>query len=345
MIAEIVLPSGTTHVSVFNIPYLFVEALYPPNPNLRPSNVRFTSKTPLTDAQWNMVKDLWPDAHQGDRDADAGLRKDAIEQHKSAIERAIHSGAVTAHFHTGIPVPQECRDLFNTWVTVNDFREYAKQFQIGVGVNTPVDNVETSATVDTAKASYSAGSDTASEHDFPGNPRATFRAMQGLTADEVTISFVGDKAESGLGANSMLEISARGVKKRVPLSELSLLDKNRGVLNGDGAMLLSMTRKGGHPRTDANAAKMKRLRKVLREYLGIDGDPFESFRKGPGWVPRFKIADNRGAADDRAKRDAEKFRTVSYEQLTESGREPGEEHPYDQEGDDADVWLKKNDPG
>lgn len=57
-----------------------------------------------------------------------------------------------------------------------------------------------------------------------GNRCKVFRAMEKLTADEVSMTFVGDENESGMG-NNMLEISARGVTRRVPLAELDLVDR------------------------------------------------------------------------------------------------------------------------
>jgi hypothetical protein len=100
--------------------------------------------------------------------------------------------------------------------------------------------------------------------------------------------------------------------------------------------------------TGANAAKMKRLRDVFGAHLGICADPFEPYRKGAGWVPRFKIMDKRGAADERAKREAER-RTDSYEQLNERGDRFADTGPagslLDADTDDADEWLRNNDPG
>ena len=160
------------------------------------------------------------------------------------------------------------------------------------------------------------------------NPCAVFLAMENLDASELTITFVGDKSETGLGANNMLEILARKETRRVALAVLELVDRRRGSTNSQGVVLLGMALKKKLTHTGANAAKMKRLRDVFRSHLGIRGDPFESYRKGAGWVPRFKIADNRGAADERAKREAER-RTDSYEQLNERGDQFADTGPAD----------------
>ena len=181
------------------------------------------------------------------------------------------------------------------------------------------------------------------------NQCAVFLAMKNLTADEVGITFVGDKAESGIGTNNLLEISARSETKRVALAEIGLIDLHRSSLNDQGVILLGMAQKKILPSTGPNRKKISRLRAVFRNHLGISDDPFYPYRKsvGCGWEPRFKINDNRGAADERARREAER-RTMSYEQLMESGEKIGDSNlthqSFDSENDAADDWLKKNDP-
>lgn len=145
-----------------------------------------------------------------------------------------------------------------------------------------------------------------------GKEREIFRTMENLSASEVSIAFVGDKSESGLGANNMLEVSARNVTRRVPLGVLDLVDRRRGTLNSQAAMLLGMAQ-GRCPRSNGrNATKVTRLRKLLRSHLGVQGDPFWPYRKDVGWEPRFKVTDRRGAADLRARKEGER-RTVPYE--------------------------------
>lgn len=176
---------------------------------------------------------------------------------------------------------------------------------------------------------------------------AAFLAMKNLTADEVSITFVGDKTESGIGANNLLEITARGDTRLVALATIDLIDLHRRSLNGQGVILLGMAQRMILPSTGSNRKKISRLREVFRSHLGITDDPFDPYRKGAGWVPRFKIYDSRGAADERARREAER-RTTSYEQLMESGEKIGDSspshHSFDSENDDADDWLKNNDP-
>ena len=182
---------------------------------------------------------------------------------------------------------------------------------------------------------------------IPENQCEIFRAMKSLTADEVSVTFVGDKTESGIGANSMLEISARRKTRRVALAVLDLVDRRQGSLNSQGVILLGMAQKKKLTRTEPHATKMTRLREVFHKHLGINDDPFSLYRKGVGWEPHFKIFDNRGAADERAKREAER-RTESYEQLNESGEKGDDtnqsQQSFDSENDATGGWLKDNDP-
>lgn len=117
------------------------------------------------------------------------------------------------------------------------------------------------------------------------NPCDVFLAMESLDASELTIAFVGDKSETGLGANNMLEIVARKEIRRVALAVLELVDRRGGSANSQGVVLLGMALKKKLTHTGANAAKMKRVRDVFRAHLGIRGDPFEPYRQSAGWVP------------------------------------------------------------
>lgn len=157
----------------------------------------------------------------------------------------------------------------------------------------------------------------------PENPFDVFRALKKLTADEVSITFVQVKNASGIGANNLLEISARGKTKRVALAAFDLENMQSGGLNAQGAILLDMAQRRYPKHSNPTAVKMTLLRRALRKCLGIQDDPFEKYRRGTGWEPRFKIEDKRGAADERAKREAER-RTDSYEQMNERGDTAGD---------------------
>ena len=179
------------------------------------------------------------------------------------------------------------------------------------------------------------------------DPCSAFRSMKNLTADEISITFVGDKNEYGIGANNLLEISARDTTKSVALAAIGLIDMHSRQLNSQCTILLGMAQKIKLPYSSANSKKISRLRGVFRSYLNCTDDPFDLYRKAVGWNPRFKISDNRGAADVRAKREAER-RTSSLEQLQEKGTQFAQDDQTQSfEGDDADdayEWLKNRNP-
>lgn len=173
-----------------------------------------------------------------------------------------------------------------------------------------------------------------------------FRNMEKLTANDVSLALVGDKLETGVGANNLLEISARGLTRHVALAAIGLIDLNRGGLNSQGIILLGMAQKKKITNPALNKKRISRLRKLLCIHLGINTDPFERYRKGEGWKPSFQIEDKRGAADERAKKEAE-FRTVSFDQFLESGEKIDENYqthqPFDLENDPAGNWLASDD--
>lgn len=177
------------------------------------------------------------------------------------------------------------------------------------------------------------GGDINTDQGASGNPCDVFLTMQNLTADEVSIAFVGDKTESGVGANNMLEISARHVTKRVALAALDLINRSNGSLNIQGGILLGMAYGNKLTHSNTRAQGITRLRRVFMKHLGIKA-PFDPCRKGAGWEPRFKIYDKRGAADERAKREAER-RTDSYEQM-KAGDTNQTHQPLGSENDAAD---------
>ena len=218
-------------------------------------------------------------------------------------------------------------------VETEDFAEVAQSGDISTERGHPASVDGTKVPSDTIKGALA-------------SPCAVFLAMKNLVASELSLAFVGDKSESGLGANNMLEIFARGTTKRAALAALDLVDLRRGTLNSQGVILLGMAQNHKLPRNDKNAKKMTRLREVFRRNFGVVGDPFEQYRKSAGWVPHFKISDNRGLADERARQDAERL-TVSFDQLTEIGvqfTDPDESHSaFEHEDDAADEWLKNND--
>ncbi len=176
---------------------------------------------------------------------------------------------------------------------------------------------------------------TAVEVPNSGNSTLVFREMAGLNASELALAFVGDKPESGLGANNMLEVSARDQKRRIPLASLELVNRVTGAPNGQCAILLGLTQGSKIRNLSANTSKMKRLRRVFLNHFGIDKDPFEPYTHACGWMPLFTITDKRGAADERAKKEAEE-RMASLEQLAETGIQFS-----DRSNSGADDWMRE----
>ena len=178
------------------------------------------------------------------------------------------------------------------------------------------------------------------------SPVTVFRNMSGLDAEELTIAFVGDAAEFGLGANNMLKISARTVVRTVPLAALDLVDRRKGTLNSQCAVLLGMASGKELPPDDSHPQKLTRLREIFKKHLGLD-NPFHPYsERTGGGAPRFKLEDRRGAADERARQDAEK-RTTSLDDLADRGFVVANHHrmhqPFDVEDDIAAAWMKEND--
>ncbi|TSA09630.1 MAG: hypothetical protein D4R79_13380 [Comamonadaceae bacterium] len=171
---------------------------------------------------------------------------------------------------------------------------------------------------------------------------AVFRELKNLDVSEFSIAFVGDKEESGTGINNMLEISAREVTRRIPLASLELVNRHKasGGLNAVGLILLAMTKNKVIGKTDENEKSVSRFRAIIKKKLGIVGNPFEPYRQGVGWAPLFKLADKRGAADARAKHDAER-RTQSLDELKENGIEFSDASS-ENAVDPADEWMKRS---
>jgi hypothetical protein len=124
------------------------------------------------------------------------------------------------------------------------------------------------------------------------------------------------------------------------------MDRRTGAVNSQGVVLVGIATGRKLPASNENSAKLSRLRKLFRSNFGVD-EPFFPYNPKEGWSPRFQIVDGRGATDERARRDAER-RSVSLEQYLESGARLNahliSEDPSEQEGDDADRWLRENDP-
>lgn len=180
-----------------------------------------------------------------------------------------------------------------------------------------------------------------------------FRSMPSLSGDELNITFIGgipenDKAD--LGANNMLKISARNATRTVALASLDLVNKQRGGVNGEGAILIGFMQGKEPLKNEANATKICRLRNIFKKHLGITSSPFQV--KALGWKPRFKIEDKRGAGEERNKREIERYKIDSLDEMNARGemasdtnqtqQSSEENYPFNEEDDDAAVFLRDN---
>jgi hypothetical protein len=172
------------------------------------------------------------------------------------------------------------------------------------------------------------------------NHCADFLALPDLLAREVSIEFV-----AGDSGGVILNVSARKVKHRIALAELGLIDRRKGVMNTQGGLLLGLAQ-GRRIKTSSQktAKQFERLRNALKSSLGIKDNPITN-QDGVGYLPTVQLADKRGTADMRAKREAER-RTVSLDELQESGIQfegnVRAECDNESEGDAADEWLRKS---
>ncbi|MDO8261791.1 MAG: hypothetical protein Q7T21_01045 [Gallionella sp.] len=231
--------------------------------------------------------------------------------------------------------------FFIEWALSKSFTPDWLDWAIGTGRYTQKDELGEAGSPDLDKVRFTTPPELPIESPLVegctgGNSTLAFQEMTDLNASELALAFVGDKPESGLGANNMLQVSARGQKRRIPLAALDLVNKRKGTPNGECGILLGLTQGFKPKNSSANTQKMKRLRNVFLHHFGISKDPFEPYLGATGWVPLFKIEDRRGLADERAKKEAEE-RMVSLEQLAEKGIQQSE-----RSNDDADDWMKEN---
>jgi hypothetical protein len=161
------------------------------------------------------------------------------------------------------------------------------------------------------------------------DPLSVFREMENLTPDEIRLRFA---------PNAIIEVSARKVLRRVPYAAFDLIDRRTGgELNKLGGILLAICENRVVPKTGkGNGKAISRLRTVFAKQLGLQGDPFSR-----EWRPNFQIEDARQAADERAKREAER-RTVSFDEERHSSEYPfgGSDDDPSTQGDPADLWLR-----
>ena len=101
--------------------------------------------------------------------------------------------------------------------------------------------------------------------------------------------------------NNFVEVGGPAKKIKVSLDWLELMNKTEGIPNVVFELLLKMAK--GRKVSSKQKHLVSRLRRTLEEKFSLPGDPIH-FEEQGGYVPNFKIVDDRNAADERAKTEA-----------------------------------------
>ncbi len=174
----------------------------------------------------------------------------------------------------------------------------------------------------------------------PSPALADFRSMNRLSWNEIQIDFV-----AGESGSPLLNISARQKARRITFAELELVNRKTGDMNHQCGALLAIASGQRLPTTPEMPRRVSRLRTALKKHFGIDSDPFETYNDQAGYKPAFGISDKRNAADERARKNAER-KTISYEDWKEhkSGSENRNIDDDDSNDDEATRWFMSNAP-
>jgi len=148
----------------------------------------------------------------------------------------------------------------------------------------------------------------------------------------------------------------KGVHKRKNFRELGLMAKRKSSPNQLGIILIGLSIGKKYPAgrylQPNEKTAISKLRACLKLLTGIANDPFFPHNQTDGWIPRFNLIDDRRNADERAK---EKIIFDLLDDKTEHElyeKNPDEEYDledhtpdFDEEGDDADQFLKNQKKG
>jgi len=120
----------------------------------------------------------------------------------------------------------------------------------------------------------------------------SFEALGAKLWSDITLRFL---------KNDMIEVGGPSKKIKVSLDQLGLMNKTEGKPNVAFDLLLKMAK--DRKISSKQKHQVSRLRRTLEEKFSLPGDPFQ-FEEQRGYVPNFKIIDDRNAADERAKNEA-----------------------------------------
>ena len=120
----------------------------------------------------------------------------------------------------------------------------------------------------------------------------SFEALGAKLWSDITLRFL---------KNDFVEVGGPDKKIRVSLERLDLMNRTKGKPNVAFDLLLKMAIR--RKVSSKQKQSISRFRRTLEEKFKLPGDPFQ-FEEQRGYVPNFKIIDDRNAADERAKNEA-----------------------------------------
>ncbi len=120
----------------------------------------------------------------------------------------------------------------------------------------------------------------------------SFEALGAKLWSDITLRFL---------KNNFVEVGGPAKKIKVSLDWLDLMNKTEGKPNVAFNLLLKMAK--DRKISSEQKHQVSRLRGTLEEKFSLPGDPFQ-IEEQRGYVPNFKVIDDRKAADERAKKEA-----------------------------------------
>ena len=144
-----------------------------------------------------------------------------------------------------------------------------------------------------------------------------------------------------------VEVGGPEKKERHSLAEIGLLNNTTSQPNVSCEILFQMAKHVVVPTTSRlYVQRVSDLRGILQEKFNLDDDPFETH--GPqGYIPKFKVVDDRIALDRRAKEKAVHvpFNDERQTDKQELDRDDQDGYSYEEDGetqgDEAFEWLEK----
>lgn len=154
---------------------------------------------------------------------------------------------------------------------------------------------------------------------------ARFPSPNDLTWDEITISFVSDES---------VKIEARNIRERYMFAEMGFKDNRKGDLpNQLWYLLRGMAQTNGEipdktpDLLDLDNRKktekaINRIRKILREFFSIDGDPipwYRSTNEGKRYATKFLLKDKRPTTESKKQDDIDNYKKYHGKLLKSTG--------------------------